>query len=448
MMWDRFKADTSGTMATIFAIGSTVLLIAAGAALEVHGLTKAANKLQGAADSAVLAAALSGEEDIEKLQLVATDSAVENYDSDFELEVKNLGGALKVEVSADYEMIFMSMFGYETRTLNVEAGAVNGTGGKLNIALALDTTLSMEGERIVKMITAASDLVDMVEEADKGLGNAKVAVIPFSDYVRINMGYAGEDWIDVQPDREVTWETLNEENSVNCREEGTGESIKTVCDSYVYDTQVGVASWNGCMVSRADGLHKVASYGGDPFKGNAGHTACNRQNNIASPLSDDFDRLKADIAALTPRGKTYLPVGLLWAWRALEEEQLFTDDTIEEDALTQRVLLLMTDGSNTASLNDESIYDDWDGIFHWGSSDEEYNREKADELTIELCASIKNADIRLVTVAYEVDDDDDTKNMLNACASSGANYYDVDASTLGQAFDKIGSGFSNARLTL
>lgn len=200
------------------------------------------------------------------------------------------------------------------------------------------------------------------------------------------------------------------------------------------------------MVSRPDGLHKEASFGGEPFKGNAGHTACNWQNNIASPLTDDFEELKADIAALTPRGKTYLPVGLLWAWRLLEEEQLFTDDTIDEDTATQRVLLLMTDGNNTASLNGDSRDSSWDGLYHWGSSDEDYNREKSDELTIELCASIKNADIRLVTVAFEVDDDD-TKSMLNACASTGADFYDVDARSLEQAFGKIGSGFSSARLT-
>ena len=107
----------------------------------------------------------------------------------------------------------------------------------------------------------------------------------------------------------------------------------------------------------------------------------------------------------------------------------------------------MTDGSNTASLNGESGDSNWDGLYHWGSSDEDYNRGKADALTIELCASIKNADIRLITVAFEVDDDD-TRNMLNTCASTGADFYDVDARSLGQAFGKIGSGFSNARLTL
>jgi len=114
-------------------------------------------------------------------------------------------------------------------------------------------------------------------------------------------------------------------------------------------------------------------------------------------------------------------------------------------AVLRRVLLLMTDGSNTARLNDEAKYEDWDGIYHWGSSNENDNRVTADALTLEICASVKAAGIRLITVAYAVEDES-TKTMLNSCASSGADYYDVkDVSNLSQAFGKIGSGFKDVR---
>jgi len=203
------------------------------------------------------------------------------------------------------------------------------------------------------------------------------------------------------------------------------------------------------MVSRPDDLHKIAAYDGRPFMGNAGHTSCNWNNNVASFLSKDFDSVKADIEALTPRGKTYIPAGLIWAWRALEEESLFTNELIEEneDGETQRVLLLMTDGSNTARLNGEAKYDDWDGIYHWGSSDEEDNRVIADALTLELCASVKASGIRLITVAYAVEDVS-TKTMLNTCASADSDYYNVtDATQLARAFGRIGKGFKDVRLT-
>lgn len=451
MTLGKFKSDERGSMAAISAVALTTVLLVAAVAIDYTGMANTKNKLQSAADSAALAAAVSGDASVEEMKAVAIQAASANYSGEFDLnlELENSGATLKVEISTDYDMLMMGIFGNNDSTINVESGSVKGMGAKLNLALALDTTLSMEGARMSNMISAAADLVDRVEEADRSLGNAKIAVIPFADYVRIDRSYRDKPWIDVQADHEVTWETLDEENSTNCREEGSGESAKIVCDSYVYETQSSTASWNGCMVSRPNGLHKTAAYGGNPFMGNAGHTSCNWNNNVASPLSRDLETVKADIEALTARGKTYIPAGLLWAWRALDEEQLFTDEIIEEDedTETQRVLLLMTDGSNTARLNDEAKYEDWDGIYHWGSSNENDNRVTADALTLEICASVKAAGIRLITVAYAVEDES-TKTMLNSCASSGADYYDVkDVSNLSQAFGKIGSGFKDVRLT-
>ena len=448
----RFKSDESGSIAAASAISVSVLLLFAAATIDLSVMTNKKDKLQDAADIAALAAAVSTEESPEGLKAVALEAASANYFNDFDinLELENSSKSVKVELSSEHPMMFMGMFGNRNQTINVESGALRGFGSKFNLALALDTTLSMEGDRMSNMISAATALVDNVKEADKGLGNAKVAVMPFADYVRIDRAYADEPWIDVQEDQELTWQTLDEENSVNCREEqGSGESVETVCDSYVYNTHSTVASWNGCMVSRPDDFHKVAAYDGRPFMGNVGHTSCNWNNNVASFLSRDFDSVKADIEALTPRGKTYIPAGLIWAWRALEEESLFTDESIEEDedGETQRVLLLMTDGSNTARLNGEARHDDWDGIYHWGSSDEEDNRVIADALTLELCASVKASGIRLITVAYEVEDVS-TKNMLNTCASADSDYYNVtDVTQLAGAFRRIGAGFKDVRLT-
>ncbi len=448
-IWNRFKLDNSGSMATMFAIGSTVLLMIAGAAIEVTSLTKAVTNLQDAADSAVLAAAVSGDEfNEQKLKALATDLAESNLVDNFNLSLDRTDSEVLVEITADYQTIVMGIFGYKTRPISVQSGSAFGTGGKLNLALALDTTLSMEGGRMSSMIDAATHLLELMEETDSGKGNVKIGVVPFADYVRLDTAFGGEDWIDVEADHYSSWDVLDEANSVNCTTTGSGESEVTNCEVPVYETKTALITWVGCMASRPDGNHKTAAFDDKPFKGAAGRTTCNSQNNVITPLTDDFSKVENDLKSLTAKGKTYLPVGLLWAWRALEEESLFTDEKLDEDEPTQKVLLLMTDGSNTASINGTPVSGDWDGVYHYGSYNEDQNREAADALTVEMCNDIKNADIRLVTVAYEVDDAD-TKSMLKSCASTGADFHDArDAAKLLQAFGKIGSGFKKVRLTL
>jgi len=244
MTLGKFKSDERGSMAAISAVALTTVLLVAAVAIDYTGMANTKNNLQSAADSAALAAAVSGDASVEEMKAVAIQAASANYSGEFDLnlELENSGATLKVEISTDYDMLMMGIFGNNDSTINVESGSVKGMGAKLNLALALDTTLSMEGARMSNMISAAADLVDRVEEADRSLGNAKIAVIPFADYVRIDRSYRDKPWIDVQADHEVTWETLDEENSTNCREEGSGESAKIVCDSYVYETQSSTAS--------------------------------------------------------------------------------------------------------------------------------------------------------------------------------------------------------------
>ena len=447
-MFKRYKRNQDGSMAVFSAIGSACLLMAIGAAMEMYQLTSSVDNLQDVADSAVLAAAVSGETDNKELQDIALASIQSNSSEKISLKLKTQGEEIIVDVFSEYDPVFMGMFGHKTRSITAKAGSVAGTGGKLNIALALDTTTSMAGGRISAMIDAATDLVEKVEEADKGQGNAMIALVPFSNYVRLDTSFAGEDWIDVQPDHESSWQVLDAENSENCQQVGSGENAYTECDNYAYTTQTEMLTWEGCMVSRPDGRHKSVAFDGRPFKGATGHTSCDDSYSAMVPLTKNFEQLKLDIERLDTKGQTYLPSGLIWAWRALDEQGLFDPKYTEEDTNVQRVLLLMTDGSNTTSLNGVSQVDDWDGLYHWGQSDEDKNREKADELTVQMCGSIKDAGIRLVTVAYEVDDDK-TRSMLETCASTGADFYDANnAAKLKDAFGKIGSGFNSVRLTL
>lgn len=147
MLLQKFMSDERGTIAVMVAIGAGCLLMVVGAAIEMSAFTAKREKLQAAADFAVLAAATSGEIRNNDMAAVAADVAQANFEGEHTLTFETTGDDLVINMSTDHEMIVMGAFGYRTKKISVVAGSQAGTGGKINIALALDTTGSMAGVR-------------------------------------------------------------------------------------------------------------------------------------------------------------------------------------------------------------------------------------------------------------------------------------------------------------
>ena len=180
------------------------------------------------------------------------------------------------------------------------------------------------------------------------------------------------------------------------------------------------------------------------MQGLAGHASCGSHYNELKPLSAEIDSVKSDLAELQTYGDTYLPAGLVWGWRTLDSNAPFTETKSDKKDEVNNVLLLMTDGSNTTTLN--GTKEGFDGIYHWQNVYSETQTNDANEITEELCTSIKAEDIQIVTIAFEVTDAT-TKTLLKTCASSGSDFYDAtDTSELKAAFSKIGSGLMDVRL--
>ena len=93
-------------------------------------------------------------------------------------------------------------------------------------------------------------------------------------------------------------------------------------------------------------------------------------------------------------------------------------DNVQTDGAARQVIVLMTDGKNTTEI-DESAgaaakYDAPPYINSVGSSD---IADAANKATARLCASIKDADIEIYTIAFQVADPA-TQLLLKNCASS------------------------------
>ena len=136
---------------------------------------------------------------------------------------------------------------------------------------------------------------------------------------------------------------------------------------------------------------------------------------------------------MNAEGWTYLPAGLSWGHRALDSRAPFTQAVAASDTKTEKIMIVMTDGENTRSKS---------GSFHNGQSQVNADRKAAD-----ICNNIKDDNITVYTIAYEVNDTQ-TENLLRGCASNPDNYFDAtNAGDLMEAFDVIAASLTQLRIT-
>ena len=266
-----------------------------------------------------------------------------------------------------------------------------------------------------------------------------MSVVPFTSIVKIPVSMGDEIWFEKPADKLATYQEVNETLSENCRTETIGESRQRVCDVTVYEDVTRTIPWHGCTISRDFGYHNVPEFMTQRLQGFARQDYCERDRNALAPMTKNVTDIKDAVREMVPHGTTYIPAGLIWGWRTLQEAQPLTHIQ-QAPANSEKIMVLMTDGANEVSLGESVPWSN--GIFHTGD-----DIDAADALTAELCQRMKSEDIIIYTIALEVDDADTTTLMRN-CATSQSHFYDLsDESALSNAFKNIGFEVEDIRLS-
>jgi len=435
----KYLNNPDGNVAMMFAISLMVIFMGAGVAYDSFGTTKQFQHTQHLADMAALAAATSGEQELVDIQQVAENSINANagipndYTAIATITPEN---AIQVTVSKTYEMQFMGTFGHGNKSITALAEAPPRGDGKLNLALVLDTTGSMEGSKLTALQTAANELIDTFETPANASSsdNVMISVVPFARYVRIPMTYIAEPWLEVQPTSENTWNhDLN-----GCGDNDDDGEIDDPSCVPNNEERTATISWSGCMGSREAPWNTRAHYNpGKKLQGFAGGGSCHTE---MLPLTSDMEAVKSTISSFEAEDKTYIPSGLMWGWRTLTPEAPLVEANTPDRNDRKSALLLMTDGNNTRSHGGTN--DSFNGVFHWNS-----DQADADATTTEICTKIKEDDIIIYTVAFEVTDAA-TLTMLQGCATDSGKYFNAgDAIALEDAFGAIGQELAEVRLS-
>lgn len=408
--------------------------------------------LQDALDSAILAAArIPGIDDAERTA-IANQYLQTNLNANLRnvtVTITTSGTNKKVmsgTASADVPMIAGPMLGFETAKINAYAEVEAAVESRLELALVLDTTGSMQGAKMQTLKTAARDLVESIMDEDL----VKVSVVPFAEYVNVGKTHRNHPGIDVPPDEpgKRKCETRDRNERYNCRTVPStcwNDGVSRPCTRQVCDTRKigerehcwmdGRKIWNGCVGSREAPRNTDLRFHTSEVPGLMNQWC----NNPLTRLTEKSATVTSAINGLSTGANTYVPTGLIWGWRTLSPGYPFPDGaTPTNDPSKPKVMkaiVLMTDGANTKSKRNNS---------GWHSGNK---RADADRVLTDLCANVKADDIDLYTIAFEVTDAG-TKALLTGCASSADHAYDADdAGSLKLAFAEIAQKLTVLKLS-
>ncbi|GHA91317.1 hypothetical protein GCM10009069_13120 [Algimonas arctica] len=400
------RQNESGNVAIMTAVAMLMIVGATALSLDISKGVNTKSRLADATDALSIVLAKSRVQNQAEMRQIAQEFLDTNYPdlSGEKVEILSLswdGDAVTVKLSDVSDNSFGSFLGREKLDVSVESTAVYSR-KLMDIALVLDSTGSMSGSKMSTLKSAATDMIDIIDEYSDT--NVRMSVVPFSDYVNVGVSQRTASWSDVLPDRSY-------------RAASSGRPA------------VAERKWLGCVGSRNGQDHMRVAYNGRKIPAlYKNQVTCGSE---LLPLTTNFNAVKTTINGLVASGWTYMPSGILWGWRTLDDNAPFSHFTADK---TQKVMILMTDGENTRAKK---------GIMH-NQAGQNY---KADQMTRDLCEAVKDENIMIYTIAYEVNDTS-TRSLLENCATIKANYYNArNAGQLRKAFEDIANTLNDVRIS-
>ena len=196
----RLGRDVRGNVAMLFGLSLPVLILMTFGGVDIHRMSTVRANLQDALDAAALAAARSPyteDADLQRVGLAALKAnlqaypnvALEEDQTSFVLSDDDVVIAdARVQVKTLVANIFLPPYG-QLMDDYLPVGShseVDRSSRNLEVALVLDVTGSMSGQRITDLKKAAKELVDIIVQPVQTPYYSKLALVPYS--MGVNLG--------------------------------------------------------------------------------------------------------------------------------------------------------------------------------------------------------------------------------------------------------------------
>lgn len=400
----RFLLNRSGATAIVFALTLLPVIAVVAGGVDFSRSLNVKTKMQSALDSALLAAAtMLGATNAERL-------AHANDVFDANMKDGGTGDVARAQISisdqgtitgtanASVPTTLLGIIGMDAVDVGAKSEVRLASGIEAEIVFVLDYSGSMDSRGKYQAARKAStDLINLLSNEGRN-SKVKFGLVPFSKHV---YGSMPTDYIvDEAPGGTWTNCTMDRKWPFNTQDDTPLSSND--------DTKWGMTNPRG----RGNPYDECNSYA--------------RKHLVIAPLTNNHAAIKSQLSAMRPLGWTHISLGLSFGWHLISPNPPFAQAVPYDKEDHLKAIVLLTDGRQTSNA--------------WGRSDSSSVRNGEENLE-DLCKGIKDKDVLLVTVAFDLRDNA-TKKRLRNCATSEAYAFDADTNAeLSVAFGQIAQQF-------
>jgi Flp pilus assembly protein TadG len=424
----RFASDRSGNFAMVFAAASTVIMLAAGLAVDFSHMLNVKTNLSSALDAALLSTAREIARG--KVSAAGAQSKVEEFLAanlntnrvnpamthlaSFNLNIKT--HAITATAITTYKVAFPVFSVSPMQDISVKA-AVAYAERAVEVSMVLDVTGSMDEKpggvkKIDELKASAKSAV--AEFIDNGSGNTRVAIIPYS--FGVNAGGL-KSFVVNEAGLPAKDSCATERRGANMfTDANPGNSKVTRADRINFWAD---DNNDGKLEIRPNGYYLDLPMDYKPYPGKYGADC---PDVSVLPLTNDAKALNSTIDKLKAAGGTAGQIGLQWGWYMVSPNWKSAFGTSAEPVAygtpnVDKFIILMTDGlfnSEASGLSGAAI-PNTSGI-----------TQPSGRLAMQYCNNIKAKNVKIFTIGFRLKDignaseQSEATKLLTECATKPA----------------------------
>lgn len=440
----RMTRDEGGASAVFFAVALLMLTPMTLGLVDVYISTTQRGQLQDALDTATLYAARSSATTTAEIDSIGDAALIANLvlpEGESIVESNFVLDGVKIVSTAAITPPGISPQIWNQQNLRANSEVVRNS-NNVEVALVLDTTGSMGGQKLTDMKTAAKDLVDIVVQDIQTPYYSKMAIVPYS--MAVNVGSYANSVRGYQAGQNPTRGTNGVPPYETFRFKDANENNKTWNITTCVTERIGTAAYTDAAPDTNSTL----------VGPNYQSAACGSA--VVEPLSTNKTTLKNKINSFSANGVTAGQIGLAWGWYMVSPNFAYLWPTASKPAAygtddLLKVVILMTDGEfntsyckgvvakNSAEIG--GLTDDDKRINCNATNGSPFTQAKT------LCTNMKEKGVIIYTVGFALGGNASAVDVMNSCATDAKHVYlPGSGAALKDAFKAIGQDINSLRL--